>query len=139
MNRLRQTRNLISKMKRNFGSGVVFRRYTINEQNVTTGKIDKVSVDTNIRRAIVLPIREIRKFIYDISYLAANKNFTYGGFFDVNDRVIIIDKKDLLLTPTLNDHVIVDGLLYKLKTFTTTEGYAGYVLVVETISSEEVT
>jgi hypothetical protein len=37
--------------------------------------------------AIKLPLSQLRKFIQDIGYLAADKNFTYGG---LNDYTITI-------------------------------------------------
>jgi len=137
MNRLRQTRNILSKLKRNFGTTVIFRVRTNLNQDLETGDVSFTDIDTKIRRAIVLPFKELRKFIYDISYLAANKNFTYGGFFDANDRVVIVDKKDLKTGPTNDAKIILDNLEYNIKSQTTTEGYAGYIFAISTMASKE--
>ena len=48
-----------------------------------------------ISRAIVLPRKAERDFVYDLTYIAQAKNFTYGGFFDQNDRGIILHTKDI--------------------------------------------
>ncbi len=45
--------------------------------------------------AILLPQNQARKFIQDIGYLAANKNFTYGALNDFNTLLLIIMVEDL--------------------------------------------
>lgn len=44
---------------------------------------------------VLMPEDRTRKFIQDIGYLAADKNFTYGGLNDYNTVTFLIDKYDL--------------------------------------------
>jgi hypothetical protein len=42
-----------------------------------------------------LPRKLRTDFAYDLSFIAANKNFTYGGFFGKTSRLVLIDALDL--------------------------------------------
>lgn len=66
-----------------------------------------------IRRAILLPTRLHRDFVYDLSFVAANKNFTYGGLFDTSERRLIVDVEDLPIVndPAQSDHVFFEEFL----------------------------
>lgn len=63
--------------------------------NLKTGTAVQKTKMIEVRRAAILPGRHKRDFDYDLSFIAANKNFTYGGFFDKIDVVIIVDNADL--------------------------------------------
>lgn len=45
--------------------------------------------------AVLLPVQTLRKFIQDIGYLAANKNFTYGGLNDYNTIRLLVSVEDM--------------------------------------------
>jgi hypothetical protein len=55
-----------------------------------------------------------RKFAYDLSYVAANKNFSYGAFYDVKTRLIIVDGIDL---PSGFDILIDDRFVHGNKSY----------------------
>jgi len=98
-NTLRQIALVVYKLKRQFGIAGIL-RYPDNSTSgydITTGETTINFVDLAISRIIRLPRRNISDFVYDLSFIAANKNFTYGGYFDTNDRWFIIDIKDLTL------------------------------------------
>jgi len=94
-NNFRQHKIAIYRLKRNFGQAVTLRQCTSNISDIQTGEITRTYSDYNIIRAIVLPKNIKRDFSYDLSFIAANKNFTYGGFYDVNTRIVMIERKDL--------------------------------------------
>ncbi len=52
--------------------------------------------------AVRLPQSQVRKFIQDIGYLAANKNFTYGAFNDFTTVMFIINRVDMPAAMNLN-------------------------------------
>lgn len=94
-NTLRQISLIIYKLKREFGIPATLRRVRTHSNNVRTGISTVDYEEISIRRMVFLPRRNVSDFVYDLSFIAANKNFTYGAYFDTNDRAIIIDIKDL--------------------------------------------
>jgi len=81
-------------LKRQWGAEFDYVQILSSELNDRTG-------DREIRRdvfkipAVLLPQNTVRKFIQDIGYLAANKNFTYGGLSDFNKLTLLISIDDL--------------------------------------------
>ena len=57
-----------------------------------------------------------RQFFYDLSYVAANKNFAEGGFADINSSVAIIDIRDLPKGTAIdnNDSFLANGNQYEI-------------------------
>lgn len=112
-------------MKRQFGLAGVLRYpdNSVSTYNITTGETNITYVDLPISRIIRLPRRNISDFVYDLSFIAANKNFTYGGTFDTNDRWFIIDIKDLTIDYRYPDpikeittdyYILIDNRSYKI-------------------------
>ena len=116
-NLLRQIKIIVYKLKRQYGRSVTVVRLTSVTPNVETGKMVIVKQEIEIRRGIVGPAKMLRDFVYDLSFIAANKNFTYGGYFDASDRALILDSKDLPsgFEPNLDDYALVDEVHYAFK------------------------
>ena len=66
-------------------------------------------------QVVVLPIHTARKFIQDIGYLAANKNFTYGALNDFNKAMFLFDRSELPddFQPELNGYINYNGKRYE--------------------------
>lgn len=95
-NVLRQVGHVIYRLKRQYGRLMYIRyRQAADQYNLETGDITRDLTSIKIRKGVLLPQRVTREFVYDLSFIAANKNFTYGGFFQQGDRVVLIDAKDL--------------------------------------------
>lgn len=126
---LKQHKQILYRLKRNFGQSVIFHIPIQNEYDITTGQIEREYKDVPVRRAIVLPETMKRLFAYDLAFIASNKNFTYGGFFDKQTRNIIVDKKDLKGNQLeLNWECSFKGKRYVIKSYTETEDGAGYII-----------
>lgn len=82
-------------LKRDYGFPIDLYYITGSSTDIETGIKTLTKEKIHIRKCIVLPNDIQRKFSYDIAFLAANKNFTYGGTWDQNMRGIIIDYSDL--------------------------------------------
>jgi hypothetical protein len=87
-------RDNLYEFKKDFG--VIIRYITVVQS--------EVDIDTGVRSfiktafdlpAVMLPRQLTRKFIQDIGYLAANKNFTYGALNDYMQVKFIIDRNDI--------------------------------------------
>lgn len=90
-------KSVIRSLKRKFGQRItLYKTTSTGTMDWTSGSVSGRSVESKeVKRAIILPGRTTRKFSYDIGFLAANKNFTYGGFYDVTQREVIIEKSDV--------------------------------------------
>ncbi len=113
----RQMRRTIYVLKKTYGQEMTICRATNHTLNVETGIQTSSLTSCVIRKAILLPMKSMRSFAYDLSFIAANKNFTYGGFFDINSRVAIFSRRDLPSTFVLdqNAYVKIKGKRYEIK------------------------
>lgn len=134
-NKYRFIRSAIRNLKRRYGQRIQLTRMT------TVGTTDYTSGSTTgneteilkIRKAIVLPSRLKRGFTYDLSFIASNKNFTYGGFYDIAQRTIILDNKDIRsFIVDIDTNLIIDDVKYTIKEVNSyEEGRATILIVVE--------
>jgi hypothetical protein len=116
-NNLRQIELILYRLKREYGLPVAVRKVTKNDSDVQTGKITSEYAVCKIKRAIRLPSDVMRTFVYDLTYVAANKNFAYGGLFDKDTKVFIIDKKDIRIEGVRVDITMLDHLVCKEKKY----------------------
>ena len=138
-NNLRLTRLNLYRLKRQLGVAISVWQPLINTRDVKTGNITRDYTVTFIRRGIVMPSKVIRDFVYDLSYIAANKNFTYGGYFDIDERLVILDIKDLPkgFELTQGDHLIWDNRRYEVKEFAEAEQDQGYLIKVKMLFASD--
>lgn len=118
----------IRSLKRDMPTRVVIHRRASESVDVETGK-KTVSTDSwTVNRAIVLAGHVNRKFVYDLTFIAAAKNFTYGGHFDTDERRLIIDRADLPSgwEPKRDDYIVIDKVRYEVQTF---DNFADFAIV----------
>jgi len=102
----------------------------VNDYNLQTGQSTREYLDIFVRRVVVLPTRVTRDFVYDLAYIASNKNFTEGGFFDKTTRNMIVRKKWLKgEEPTLEWQCTFKNRMYVVKEINETEDGAGFILI----------
>lgn len=87
-------RRLLYAFKRDWGTIIDYVQITKSEVNDSTGKRNVEKLVYQIP-CVFLPTDTMRKFIQDIGYLAANKNFTYGALNDYTKLQVIISRFDL--------------------------------------------
>lgn len=136
-NSLRNHKKILYNLKRSFGQPVTFKFPIVNTYNVETGAVTREYTSIYVRRAIVLPTRLTRDFVYDLAYIASNKNFTEGGFFDKVVRNIIVMKSDLKgAEPNLEWECTFKDKGYVVKEINATEDGAGFILICNHLDSE---
>lgn len=131
-NKLKFIRNVLYKMKRSYGLPITYHQIVEHEMDPETGvKTTTVSM-IQVKRAIVLRAREFRSFAYDLAYISANKDFTTGGFFDPEDRRIILDARDMPsgFEPNVDDFCIFQNEKYEIKELFHFEENYGWTLLV---------
>lgn len=122
-------KNVIYKLKKDYGVSLKYITISQSEVNFDTGQRNIIkSVCEFI--AVALPKTLTRKFIQDIGYLAANKNFTYGALNDYNDIKFIIDRDDLPseLNLEIDGYVIYNGKRYEKIQFEIIEHEVAFML-----------
>lgn len=139
MNNLRQISTILYKLKKDYGGPIDLRNPTDNVVNRQTGSISINYDAIHIKRAIILPAKITPSFVYDLSYAAANRNFSYGAFFGSHLRNVIVDGKDLLDDFLIKEktEALFENAIYVLKDYHPTAGLRSYLLALSSLSSME--
>jgi hypothetical protein len=127
-------RDTLYQMKKDYGVPVKYGRLVKNELNLDTG-INTVTKEVYlIRKAVLLPTKLMRKFVQDIAYLAANKNFTYGALFDEKLSLLIIDSRDLPrgLQLNMDDFLFMGHQRFMIKQAEILEHNCGWLITAQT-------
>jgi len=138
MSNLRQIKNILYQLKKDWGIAMDLRNQT-SVVDRKTGMTQKSYVGISVRRGILLPVKLTPSFVYDLSFIAANKNFTYGGLFGAGSRVVIVDGSDVPSTFTVKEdtQLIIAKAVYSVKNVETLVNKLGYLLTVTTLSNLE--
>lgn len=111
----RSLANTIYSLMRQYKVMVTFVDVSASETDYETGerKIGKRAI--YLVPTFGLPETQKRKFMQDIGYLAANKNFTYGGLNTFSDRSFIVLGRNLPFNydHTMKGYVIIDNKRYE--------------------------
>lgn len=131
-------------LKKHWGIPVEWYQLIETSMDVTTGILDTDYKVVKIRKGVLLPKKSNRGFKYSLSYLAANKNFVYGGYFDTDERFLIVDVRDLPHDWNVdhnqveyNDKLIIDGQRYNLKKSEDYDYGLAYVLTLTHVKGSE--
>jgi len=135
-----QMKRLLYRLKRQYGDRMYLYQVTSSSNNVKTGEIVMDYNVYKIKRGIPLPKQLMRKFAYDLTFLAANKNFQYGAYYDMGIRDYIIETKDLpravrdTVKVDLQWHLIYQHKRYNLKEVNSyADGLAMYIVAKQTV------
>lgn len=139
-NSLYEITKVVYRLKRMFGLNVELFNACDQAHNVRTGKIDRTYKVYKVRRAIVMPFDQSREFVYDLSFIAANRNFTTGGYFDESLRIVIIDSKDLpkKLEINLDWHLQFKNKRWEIVKIHRTEDDSSWLLTCKNLSNSEI-
>lgn len=120
----RRMRQTIYALLRQWGTAITVCRTTGDNFDTVTGAITNNLIKVAIRRAAVLSGESIRTFSYDLSFIAANKNFTLGGFYDDQTRLFVIKQRDMPSDFPINQdmHIVCQGVRYEAKKLGTYDG-----------------
>lgn len=120
--------------------GVTIQIERINSQSFdpTTGKIALDNYVRTVKKVILLPESVKRDFVYDLAFIAANKNFTYGGLFDVGEQTLIIEHKSLPQDYELseNDHIHLNGERFEIKRYREFMPRKLYIVVIKRVVND---
>lgn len=137
MNALRKIRDVIYALKRTYGIPGKLIVLSSVTTDYATGRSVVSETYVEIARLVVLPERMYRDFAYDLTYVASNKNFVYGGLYDKSIKIILVDKKDVgTRVITLDDRFIIENERYTVKEVNDTAYEQSYMLRLERLLSQ---
>lgn len=135
----RMIRNVIYALKRAYGFPLRLYKITNVVKNLETGTKTRTVQYKSITRAVFVSARFYRSFVYDLSYIAAAKDFTSGGFFDSHDRAILFDWQDLRdFEIKVDDYVVYDGMQYVITEIRTFENDTLYLVKIRGVRGSEI-
>jgi len=125
-------KKVIYELKKKYSEKLIWHEFIDSSVDYLTGETTYNWVPHKIRRAILFPSQIDRGFKYSLSYIAANKNFTYGGLFDTSITKVLIDLKDFpqaFQKREINksDKIVMDFKMYQISHIELFENVAMYV------------
>jgi len=134
MNTRKTVKGNLRRLKKNGERVTIVSAREESDFDVVSGKQVVKKKQLVVRKAIPMPASTLRKFFYDLDYIAANNNFTQGGYFDVTMRFILIDGGDLKgFVPAIDDEMIVDRVRYGIKEIKPTDFNLGFIFRIEAV------
>lgn len=97
-------KRILYRLKRVQGVKIDIYEVIGNGQDYETGEMTRDYNVWTVKRAILFPESQDRKYSYDLTFLAANKNFQMGGLYEVGIRRMIIDRADLPTNFEIRQH-----------------------------------
>lgn len=116
-------------LKQNYGYTATLIKVLKDETNSETGQRTVTRDVVPIAKCVDLPSSTYRRFWYDMAFLKANTNFTYGGEVSVTDKEILLDARDLKKREvTTQDYIIIKHKRYEIAKVYDLEHNLGYLL-----------
>lgn len=133
MSKLGFVKNTLYDLKKQYGRPIALYK-TTTTNDLQTGKRTVTRIKYPIRKGILLPESYITTKIYSLSYIAANKNFTYGALFNRKVKIILIDQSDIRgIRIEPEDYIVLDNRRYDIKNIEDLEFNTGYIIIGEQI------
>jgi hypothetical protein len=114
---MNEHKKILYTLEREFGTDIDIMKLTDSgTYNPETGRTTADVYDKHsVKRALVFPYTMDVKFIYDLSYISANRNFVSGGLFERADATIVINRRTLKVkTLTHEDYIVASGNRYNV-------------------------
>jgi hypothetical protein len=122
-------KSILYNLQNEYGNKATFIKIISEQTNSLTGQRTVTRDILQLKKVVNLPEDVAKKYWYDMAFLKANTNFTYGGEVDVKVRQVIIVKKDLKGREiTLQDFLIIDRLRYHITKIYDLEHDLGYLV-----------
>lgn len=127
-------KNPLYNLRKEFSKFVAVYRTKTNSPNYASGTIIRDYDVFICQQAIAIPATLVRKFSYDLSFVAANKNFTYGGLYGVYDHIILLERGCGPIDLNDDDQIIIEYKRFQCKKI---EEYPfGYIIEAVAVKGE---
>ncbi len=127
----------VYSLKREFGCSLELYIVKAVTPNLETGRSVTDIRKVKITRAPFLQTKDVETFKYSLSFIAANKNFTYGALFGVSTRLVLVDTTDLPPDYVWSEdqYIILNNKRYNMKEMSEYQG--GYTFIVEEMKGQK--
>lgn len=115
-------------LERKWGVLAALYKVTAVTPNLDTGATAVTCTKYAIPKLITHGIEWSQKFEYDLSFLAANKNFAYGGLYTPGDRIAVIRNTMGITAIEMKDYLVHDGKRYEMQQIEALDYQAGWIL-----------
>lgn len=123
-------RRVLYTLKRGYGFPLTLHKVSKETYDRETGKRTATIEIRKIKRAIILPSTMQTKFEHDLAYTASNRNFTYGGTYDMSLRKVIIDARDLGdFVIEMEDYFIYNEKRWQINSIQEFEFRTGFLII----------
>ncbi len=114
---LRHLSNAAYMLKHRYPTPIVLLTIDSVGLDATTGEQTVVKTWKYVAKAVVLTAEMKQKFIYDLAYVAASKNFTEGGWFNEDTHHVLVEQKDLGNGYTISNQMfcLIHNTLYRIE------------------------
>ncbi len=132
----RTIRAVLYDLKKRYGAPISVYRLSSASTDYETGVKSATKISFDIKKAIVLPASETRKFLTSISFISASKAFVSSGIqgWDQSQRGFIIDGQDLLnFAFEPEDWIVYRGKRYEVTLIETLEFDTGWLIIANQI------
>lgn len=121
-------KNVLYKLKLDYGTPIDIYRYGSQTVDTRIGEIVKSKTVINLSLAIVLDNGSKRQFIDP-----KNRKFAYGGYFDTDKHVCIIDAEDVPIdfTPTMEDYIVHNSTRWAISSITELISAYGWIIMMK--------
>lgn len=116
-------KNVLYKLKLDYGTPIDIYRYGSQTVDTRTGEIVKPKTVTNVSLAVVLDQGSKRQFTPSL-----DRNFAYGGYYDTDKHICIIDAEDIDFTPTMEDYIVHNGTRWAITNITELISAYGWII-----------
>lgn len=116
-----------------YGFPIDLYRFTSEDINTSTGNIFRTRIKIEIPLAVIMSEEDSRKFAYSRAFIAENRAFTYGGYFDVGVRMCILDAIDLPVgfVPLVDDYLVSENIRYQVSKVGNLMGDYGFLMALK--------
>lgn len=130
--RRQEAKRILYQILHRFGTPAQLYKLT-SSTDVATGARQDVTEVVELRRFASFEVSFMKKFEYNTAFTQANKNFAYGGIYEVGDRIGFIDH------PSMNKewYFILDGRRYNIQEYNELDFNLGYTVHLRSIVNQK--
>jgi hypothetical protein len=130
---------LLYMLRRKWGTPAALHKVSVGTPDFVSGDKSVSRVAYDIPLFVTSTVQTTRKFEYDIGYLAANKNFTYGGFYEQGDRLGFIAAEDVpgVDDVSQSDYMVIGGHRYNMHRIISLDNNIGWYLHLKRIVGQK--
>jgi len=119
-------KDTIYQLKKEYGQSITIYKIATSIVDYDTGVKNTTVSFKRVKKAVLLPSSLIRTFVYKSGL---DPDFKEGAFIDVNDRIILIDARDIRnFEIEIDDYIIYDDKRWLVIKSTQFEDQAAYLI-----------